>query len=646
MKQYRVFRKGLIVGITVFFIGACVLPSIGRNLSRVDSENDIDLDKELGSNRIIIYVDDDNTEGPWNGTQTHQYQFIQDGVNAANSGDTVFVYSGTYNESVFISVSINLFGEDKNTTIVNAGGGATPSCFNLMAEWINISGFKAENSDNGGVDIRSNYCKVYDNNILNNRYGVVFRQISCYNLISGNNISSNSFGIYSFVTTISCNNNIISRNIIDGENRVGWGFYLTDCNNFTISDNVISSYRTPNAGLKISACSNFTIKDNIIKSNYYGVQIVICNDINVSGNSILNNTMGIYVSHPSPKGNILYGNNIVNNSAVGIVAFQTTNCTILGNTISNNSDNGIFIRESTDCTILSNTILNNIQGLKIMNAYHNNISGNTFSNNSRGIYITTGSSNNILLGNTIQNNELGIYLYHMYGSIDDNTITGNTIVYNEIGIKLRSSNNNIIYNNYFNNTNNTIDNGNNIWNITKTSGLNIIGGPFLGGNYWSDYIGLDLDNDGIGDTPYNISGGNNKDYLPLTYWQNIPPGKPTITGPTTGKPNIEYNFTFNSDDFDGDDVRFHIDWGDGDNETTSFVPSGTDLIVSHSWVDKGTYTIKVYAEDEFGLISIGTTFQIIIEKSKTMSNPLLNWLQNHPNMFPLLQTLIMRFGLQ
>jgi hypothetical protein len=64
----------------------------------------------------IIYVDDDNTMGPWKGTIEHPFQHIQDAIDVSSNGNTVFVFSGAYYENIVIDESINLIGENKNNT--------------------------------------------------------------------------------------------------------------------------------------------------------------------------------------------------------------------------------------------------------------------------------------------------------------------------------------------------------------------------------------------------------------------------------------------------------------------------------------------------------------------------------------------------
>ena len=103
-----------------------------------------------------IYVDDDNTMGPWDGTIDHPFQFIQDGIDAADPGYTIFVYSGTYSENVVVNKTINLIGEDKNTTIID--GGYIGDVIHISKDWVNISGFSIKNSGNSEETLNN---KIY-----------------------------------------------------------------------------------------------------------------------------------------------------------------------------------------------------------------------------------------------------------------------------------------------------------------------------------------------------------------------------------------------------------------------------------------------------------------------------------------------------
>jgi len=120
---------------------------------------------------------------------------------------------------------------------------------------------------------------------------------------------------------------------------------------------------------------------------------------------------------------------------------------------------------------------------------------------------------------------------------------------------------------------------------------------------------------------------------------NEPPGKPIITGKTSGKSGIEYEYTFISTDPDGDNITYCIDWGDNTSEVCiGPYPSGVEASAKHTWSKKGDYTIKARARDFYGAESDWETLEINMPKSKTISIQLL--LQRLFQCFPFFEKIL------
>jgi PKD repeat protein len=153
-----------------------------------------------------------------------------------------------------------------------------------------------------------------------------------------------------------------------------------------------------------------------------------------------------------------------------------------------------------------------------------------------GISLGNGLSdnNNIIHGNYFENLPMFSTAIALNGP--SNTIDSNTFLNDDSSIRMLGfANNNIIYNNFFKNSPVNVAAQSNYWDNGKISGLNVIGGSYLGGNYWESDPPQDFSVscsdttpvDGICDNAYTI-GGLNVDNYPLTGTS----GTPTITSVT------------------------------------------------------------------------------------------------------------------
>jgi parallel beta-helix repeat protein len=538
-----------------------------------------------------IYVDDDNTEGPWYGSKEYPYQFIQDGIDAADDGDIVYVYSGTYYEEVVIGKSINLTGEDRNSTIIEGEVKIWYTC------GVTVCGFTFSKSDRDSISVYySPNIVITENTIVNNHDGGIFVYVSSNTIISGNIITENTgddfiTGIYAgYSSDITITGNTIVDNSADDHFAGISAYHLFDS---IIIDNTITDNTGGRSALGIEIRGwrdnplNYTIvKDNIIANNTGNIMkgggskgIEICDSAHnmITGNTITGHTgdtnlplnclcygSGIYITYSHD--NIISGNIIANNNVAGINQYCGPD----------------IILHDNSATIFENTITGSLCG----------------------ILQVEGITDNTISKNVITNNFVGIHLGWIKGSayyecnetiVKENTITDNTWY----GIEScpTSKNNHFYHNNFKDNNKNAVDYGiTNTWYNTALKE----------GNYWDDYIGNDDDGDGIGDASYGIEPHPriNKDKYPLMnpYGSNRPPNKPNKpSGPSSGEAGTEYEYTTSTTDPNGDDISYWFDWGDGSNSGwTEFVTSGTEGSASHTWTEEGNYQIRVKAKDVHG----------------------------------------------
>ncbi len=78
---------------------------------------------------------------------------------------------------------------------------------------------------------------------------------------------------------------------------------------------------------------------------------------------------------------------------------------------------------------------------------------------------------------------------------------------------------------------------------------------------------------------------------------NTPPTTLNISGPRFAHAKVLTTFLIVATDPDNDTISYIIDWNDTHVETTSFYPTGLQILLTHLWEKTGFYTIQIYAKD-------------------------------------------------
>jgi parallel beta-helix repeat protein len=202
------------------------------------------------------------------GNGPNNYSRIQDAIDNASDGDTIFVYSGTYSENLEITVSIVLVGECKDTTIID--GSNQDTVVDIKQPHVQVRGFTIVNSGTGfhqaGISACTDENDILDTIISNNSIGVLVAYYHLNNKITYCYFHNNTEGIF-----------------IEKNSQAGSG--QTHIHHNIIEENT--------NGIHVDLTSDTVIEENILSQNKIGIYIENSGGIIITGNIIEKNNIGL-----------------------------------------------------------------------------------------------------------------------------------------------------------------------------------------------------------------------------------------------------------------------------------------------------------------------------------------------------------------
>jgi parallel beta-helix repeat protein len=359
-------KKGIVLGIVYLFIGMSFISIAGNQINNQTI-------KPSGRGDIL-YV---GGSGPGN------YTRIQDAIDNASNGDTIFVNNGTYYENLIVDESIFLTGENPENTIIDGGGKG--DIVKIKVDEIQFSGFTCQNSgvgldpdhlENAAIKVTSNNNKIYNVICLDTNYAIwVFH--SNENIIENNTC----YGTYDGIWLDESKNNILRNNSMFDSGLVLQGLTLP------VLVNDIDTSNTANDKPVYYYLNQTDIK---VPKDAGQVILINCNKCVISDLRIFNVTDGIALLYSNR--NIIRNNTVAGATDFGIQLYKSNYNLIVGNNCSNNIVGIAFMGDgftayniNADCKynkIVQNTInYNKYFGLWIVMSHFNKIYKNNFIGN-------------------------------------------------------------------------------------------------------------------------------------------------------------------------------------------------------------------------------------------------------------------------